>query len=346
MYTDYYGLTTLPFQLTPDALFYFESRVHSRAMAHLKYGLQQGEGFIVITGDIGAGKTTLVERLCATLDPDRYVIAKISSTQTTADDMLRMIAAGFGIQAENLNKGDLIKRFEAMASTHCRAGRRLLLLVDEAQNLSLTALEELRMLSNFIVGNKAPLQSFLLGQPQFRPTVALPEMEQLRQRVLASYHLGPLAADETRCYIEHRLRVAGRRTDPKFTDDSFARIHDLTHGVPRKINTLCSRLLLFGFLEEIRAIDGETVVRVAGELDMEVGGDALAAVRPAQYETGPLWPARGRIPATWPFPIPEAPFRRPVNGLAASLRGRTGEGRQLFSGSWDNATRYVMRRFS
>jgi hypothetical protein len=274
------------------------------------------------------------------------VIAKISSTQMTADDMLRMIAAGFGIQAENLNKGDLIKRFEALVTTHFRAGRRLLLLVDEAQNLGLAALEELRMLSNFIVGNKAPLQSFLLGQPQFRPIVALPEMEQLRQRVLASYHLGPLAADETKSYIEHRLRVAGWRTDPHFAEDAFERIHDLTHGIPRKINTLCSRLLLFGFLEEIRAIDGQTVVRVARELDMEVGVGALAAVRPVPYETGPIWPNGGQNPPGWSFPIPDAPLRGPVNTLAAGPPGLNGDDNRLFSWSRDSATRYATRRFS
>lgn len=276
MFAEFYGLTASPFQLTPDSDFYFASSGHAKAMAHLKYGLHQAEGFIVITGDVGAGKTTLVEHLCSTLDPDRYVVAKISTTQTSADDTLRLIAAGFGIKAENLNKGDLIKRFENALIANFEAGRRLLLLVDEAQNLSVSALEELRMLSNFLVGNRAPMQSFLLGQPQFRPTLALPEMEQLRQRVLASYHLGPLSEGETRTYIEHRLKIVGWQADPRFTDDAFTSIHELTSGVPRKINTLCSRLMLFGVLEEVHTIDGDAVRRVAEEQRLETGGRAQA----------------------------------------------------------------------
>jgi general secretion pathway protein A len=283
MYSNFYGMSAAPFQLTPDSDFFFESTVHAKAMAHLKYGLHQAEGFIVITGEVGAGKTTLVERLCATLDPRDYMIAKISTTQTSADDTLRMIVAGFGIQAENLNKGDLLKRFEAMLIANFQAGRRALLLVDEAQNLSLPALEELRMLSNFLVGNKAPLQSFLLGQPQFRPTLALPQMEQLRQRMLACYHLGPLNEHETRTYIEHRLGVAGWRSDPSISDEAYRRIYQATGGIPRRVNTLCSRVLLFGFLDELHAIDETIVDLVAAELQAE-NGEALSATPPRQVK--------------------------------------------------------------
>jgi general secretion pathway protein A len=278
MYASFYGMTVSPFQLTPDSNFFFESGVHAKALAHLKYGLHQAEGFIVITGDVGAGKTTLVERLCSGLNPRQYAISKVSTTQISADDTLRMIAAGFGINAENVNKGDLLKRLENTLVANFRAGRRSLLLVDEAQNLNLSALEELRMLSNFLVGNQAPLQSFLLGQPQFRPTLALPEMEQLRQRVLASYHLGPLNENETRTYIQHRLRVAGWQSDPCFTGGAFRRIHEITQGVPRRINTLCSRMLLLGFLDEIHVLDELLVGRVAEELQLEVGGASVTPV--------------------------------------------------------------------
>jgi putative secretion ATPase (PEP-CTERM system associated) len=346
MYTEFYGLKALPFQLTPDAVFYFDSKVHAKAMAHLKYGLQQGEGFIVITGDIGAGKTTLVERLCATLDPSRYVIAKVTTTQTSADDLLRMIAGGFGIRAENLNKGDLVRRFEEMVASQFRAGRRLLLLVDEAQNLSLSALEELRMLSNFIVGNKAPMQSFLLGQPQFRTALALPDMEQLRQRILASYHLGPMGEDETRAYIEHRLWVAGWQNDPRFTDDAFPQIYGLSHGIPRKINTLCSRLMLFGFLEEARVIDGETVVRVAEEIDEEVCG-GLATVRPIPRQATPQWSPPAHRSSAWPFPMTDGEDAGSAHAAAAAgMRNLKGDGKHLFNGRFDSAARYVTRRFS
>jgi hypothetical protein len=151
-------------------------------------------------------------------------------------------------------------------------------MVDEAQNLSIPALEELRMLSNFGNGRCTLLQSFLLGQPQFRTTLASPDVEQLRQRVIASYHLGPLSNDETRAYVVHRLRTAGWRDDPAIADGAFARVHEYTSGVPRRINTLCSRLLLFGFLEEIHRIDGDMVDRVATELATELPGAGSRAL--------------------------------------------------------------------
>jgi type II secretory pathway predicted ATPase ExeA len=246
--------------------------VHAKAMAHLTYGLNQAEGFIVITGEVGAGKTTLVDYLCSSLDPQRYVIARMLTTQTSADDTLRLAAAGFGIRTEGLTKGEIIRRFEENLLANFAAGRRSLLLVDEAQNLTVPAIEELRMLSNFVVNHQTPLQSFLLGQPQFRDILALPELDQLRQRVLASYHLGPLAEAETRAYIEHRLRLVGWKDDPHFTDEAFTQVYAETGGIPRRINSLCSRLMLFGFLEETHEVNQEAVAQVADELRNELGG--------------------------------------------------------------------------
>jgi general secretion pathway protein A len=280
MYAEFYNLTGLPFQLTPDSRFFYESSVHSKAMAHLTYGLHQAEGFIVITGDVGAGKTTLVDYLCSTLDSQRYVIARMLTTQTSADDTLRLAAAGFGIRTEGLTKGELLQRFETTLVGNFNAGRRSLLLVDEAQNLTVAAIEELRMLSNFVVNHETPLQSFLLGQPQFRTILALPELEQLRQRVLASYHLGPMAESETRAYIEHRLRLVGWSGDPHFSDRAFQQIHVQTGGIPRKINSLCSRLMLFGFLEETHTVDEEAVTQVADELRTEMGSGLPEPNRP------------------------------------------------------------------
>ena len=277
MYAEYYNLTGLPFQLTPDSRFFFESSVHAKAMAHLTYGLNQAEGFIVITGDVGAGKTTLVEHLCSTLDPEQYVIARILSTQISAEDTLRLVASGFGLKAEGLTKGELMRRFEDMLVANFNDGRRSLLVIDEAQNLTVPAIEELRMLSNFTVNHSPPLQSFLLGQPQFRGIMALPELEQLRQRVLASFHLGPLTETDTRAYIEHRLSLVGWQNDPRFTDGAFWQIYRETGGVPRKINALCSRLMLFGFLEETHLVDEQTVVQVADELKTELGDVTAAA---------------------------------------------------------------------
>jgi general secretion pathway protein A len=269
MYTDHYKFTGLPFQLTPDARFFFGSSGHNKAMAHLTYGLGQGEGFIIISGDIGAGKTTVVENLLHQLDSRKYVAAKITNTQLGADDMLRMVASAFGIAQEGADKATLLRRLEAFLERVHQQGQRALLLVDECQNLSVPALEELRMLSNLQIDGRAPLQSFLLGQPQFRDTLARAELDQLRQRVIASYHLGPLNEAETRRYIEHRLRTVGWNDDPRLSDGAFTAIHRHCGGVPRKINTLCSRVLLFGFLEERHALTENDVEEVASDLALE-----------------------------------------------------------------------------
>ena len=270
MYTGFYKLKGLPFQLGPDPRFFYGSSVHQKAMAYVTYGLHQGEGFIVITGDIGAGKTTLVGHLLATLDPAKYIAATLVTTQLEADDTLRMVASAFGVPCEGTDKAVLLRRIEAFLAGTLHSGRRSLLVVDEVQNLSVRALEELRMLSNFQAGGVPLLQSFLLGQPQFRVTLASPGLEQLRQRVTASYHLGPLAAEETRAYIEHRLKLVDWNDDPSFTDQAFERIHAITGGVPRKINTLCSRLLLSGYLDERHEIDDVVVDQVAEELGEEI----------------------------------------------------------------------------
>ena len=285
MYTEFYRLQALPFQLTPDPSFFFASSVHNSAMAHLTYGLSQGEGFIIITGEIGAGKTTLVGHLLATLDKEHYLALNIVSTQLNADEMLRMVASAFNIPTENVDKATLLRKVEAFLTSLHESGKRALLLVDEAQNLTAGALEELRMLSNFQVGARTPLQCFLLGQPQFRTTLAMPELEQLRQRVTASYHLGPLSLDETRHYIEHRLHMAGWNRDPEFTDEAFQQVFDYTEGVPRLINMLCSRLLLYGFLEELHKIDGVVVERVVTEHAAETR-QVVASEVPAAATSG------------------------------------------------------------
>jgi general secretion pathway protein A len=270
MYAEFYGLTTRPFQLTPDARFFFESTVHRQAMAYLVYGLHHAEGFIIITGEVGAGKTILVDNLLSTIDRTTFVTAKIVTTQLKADDLVHLVAAGFGIAREGLAKGSLLQRISDFALSQHRSGKRLLLVIDEAQNLSFEALEELRMLSNMVFDRTMALQSFLLGQPQFRTMLASPRLEQLRQRVTAAYHLGPLSEAETRAYVEHRLRRADWKGDPSFTEDCFPLIHRHTAGVPRQINALCSRLLLFGFLEELHALTASSVEKVANDLREEI----------------------------------------------------------------------------
>ena len=272
MYEQYYDFTGPPFQLTPDSRFYFESRAHARAVAHLTFGLAQGEGFIVVTGEVGAGKTTLIEHLLGQLDHSAYVVTRINTTQVSGDDLFRLAMSGFGVETPDAGKATLLIRFEEALGEHRLALRRCLLIVDEVQNLSLAALEELRMLSNITENGRSGLQTILLGQPQFRRMLASPDLDQLRQRVLASYHLGPLTRDETRGYILHRLGTAGWHGNPRWDDAAFAAVHDHSGGIPRRINRLCSRVLLYGALEETSAITGATVDSTAEELAQDLEG--------------------------------------------------------------------------
>jgi general secretion pathway protein A len=269
MYESYYGLTAKPFQLKPDPRFFFGSRNHKRAMAYLEYGLSQGEGFIVITGEVGAGKTTLVRNLFRELDSEKIVAAQIVNTHLSSEDTLKMVAAAYGIPFEDASKAVLLTRIEKFLRGCGDQGKRALLVVDEAQNLSSQTIEELRMLSNFQTNDSSLLQTFLLGQPEFRKTLMSPEMLQLRQRVMATYHLGPMDADETRTYIEHRLHTVGWKNDPRLEDDAFAAIHEFTEGIPRRINTLCDRLFLMGYLEEMHEFDRSNVDAVARDIDKE-----------------------------------------------------------------------------
>jgi putative secretion ATPase (PEP-CTERM system associated) len=286
VYEKFYRFNGIPFLLTPDSRFFFGSSGHSRAIAHLVYGLAQEEGFIVITGEVGAGKTTLVEQLWSQLDRHNYIIARVVTTQVSPDDLLRLVMANFGIgDTPGLDKATLLRRFEFMVQEQRRAGRRCLLVVDEVQNLPLAALEELRMLSNITVDGRASLQTILLGQPQFRPILASHDTEQLRQRVLASYHLGPLSEVETRGYIEHRLKLVSWQDDPHWETDAFTAVHRHTGGIPRRINTLCSRVLLYGSLEETHTVTEAMVDTTAGELSQDLGAGLVLAL-PAPQSAG------------------------------------------------------------
>ena len=287
MYDKFYRFTGVPFLLTPDSRFFFGSSGHSRAMAHLVYGLAQEEGFIVVTGEVGAGKTTLVEQLCSQLDPRTYVIARVVTTRVSGDDLLRLVMANFGLgETQGVDKATLLRRFEQLVADQRGAGR-CLLVVDEVQSLSVAALEELRMLSNITVHGKASVQTILLGQPQFRPILASPELEQLRQRVLASYHLGPLSEAETRAYIEHRLKMVGWADDPHWDDAAFAQVFRESGGIPRRINTLCSRILLYSALDEAHTITRSVVEQTSSELNQDLGAGLTTIPPPAQVLAQP-----------------------------------------------------------
>ncbi|MBY0304533.1 MAG: AAA family ATPase [Sphingomonas sp.] len=281
MYDDHYGLSGRPFQLTPDPRFWFESATHKKAMAYLGYGLSQGEGFIVVTGDIGAGKTTLVGHLMATLDRERLHAIKIVSTQIEAEDLLRMVATGLDIDPSGLVKAQLLAQIERGLHAVARSGRRTLLIVDEAQALPVSALEELRMLSNFQAGGHALLQIFLLGQPEFRRQLhGAAGLEQLRQRVIAMHHLDPMGPQEIEPYMRHRLAVVGWQGRPHFTPEAIAALYHGSAGVPRRLNQLAGRVMLFGAIEQIDTIDARAVDAVIAD----IAGDMLA---PAVEADGP-----------------------------------------------------------
>jgi general secretion pathway protein A len=267
MYDQFYGFSGRPFQLTPDPDFYFESLTHRKALSYLGYGLAQGEGFIVITGDVGAGKSTLVAHLMKTIDRARLTAATIVTSQLDGADLVGMAAESFGIDTRGLDKPATLKAIENFLHAEARAGRRSLLIVDEAQNLSVAALEELRMLSNFQLGSSALLQIFLLGQPEFRDLMkSRAELEQLRQRVIATHHLDPMQAEEVRPYIEHRLTRAGWTGRPSLTDDAIDALYDETSGVPRKINAVMNRMLLLGAVEQVDHFDAALTTAVIADM--------------------------------------------------------------------------------
>ncbi len=269
MYEAFYGLSKKPFQLNPDPSFYFGSRQHQRAMAYLEYGLHQNEGFIVITGEVGAGKTTVVRSLFDKLDAGQVFAANLVSTQLGADDTLRMVASAFGIPTQAADKSNVLLSLEAFLASIAMQGKRCLLVVDEAQNLTPRAVEELRMLSNFQLETHALLQTFLIGQPEFRHILQSPQMLQLRQRVIAACHIGPMDAEETQGYVEHRLKCVGWRDSPQFGPGVYQEIFEASGGIPRRINSVCDRLLLSGFLAEKIAFTHADVNEIAREMNSE-----------------------------------------------------------------------------
>lgn len=294
MYDTFYQLTGRPFQLTPDPEFYFESGTHRKALSYLGYGLAQGEGFIVITGAVGAGKSTLAAHLLATIDRQRLTAAQIVTSRLDGGEMVHMAARAFGIAVAGHDKASALAVIEAFLHEEARAGRRCLLVVDETQNLSIEALEELRMLSNFQLGAHPLLQILLLGQPEFRDLLQnSPRLEQLRQRVIAMHHLEAMEPSEVGPYVMHRLACVGWNGNPAFDDQLFADLALVTGCLPRRINQVFGRLLLMGAVEQKSRIDSAMLADVMADLERDgtLADPAAPAPAPAPLITPEAAPA-------------------------------------------------------
>ncbi|MEP0391365.1 MAG: XrtA/PEP-CTERM system-associated ATPase [Erythrobacter sp.] len=268
MYDQYYGFSGRPFQLTPDPDFYFESASHKKAMSYLGYGLNQGEGFIVITGEVGAGKSTLVAHLMERIDPEALTVAHVVTSALDGEELIHVVAQSFGIAVDGKDKAGALGAIEQFLQDEAREGRRCLLIVDECQNLEFTALEELRMLSNFQLGSHPLLQSLLLGQPEFRRTLAHhPNLDQLRQRIIASHHLEALDEEELEDYVHHRLTHVGWENQPTLGEGLLPALFESSDGIPRRVNQIMNRVLLLGAIEERDEIGARMLDAVLEEMD-------------------------------------------------------------------------------
>lgn len=270
MYEAFYKLRGKPFRLTPDPAMLFPSKGHKRAMSYLLYGFDQGEGFVMITGAVGTGKTLLIQKLMQELAQRNIAVASIASANLDGEDILPAIASQMDLPYEGRSKEALLQDLKRHLTALCARHSHALLVVDEAQTLTPSALEMLRILSNMQLGGRALLQIFLIGQTELRRTIISNRLEQLRQRIMASYRLEPMEADESRAYILHRLRAVGWNNDPKLSPEVFAGVHNASRGIPRKINVIMDRLLLYGYLEELHSLDQAALATVLEELRDEM----------------------------------------------------------------------------
>jgi putative secretion ATPase (PEP-CTERM system associated) len=317
MYERFYGLRERPFALSPDPDYLYPSRVHREALDYLRYGLESHAGFIVITGEIGSGKTTLLQTLLRGLDA-QTTVGRIVNTMLEPRELLETIMIDFGLDPAGRSKPLLLRDLAQYLVDHRLAGRMVLLVIDEAQNLTLAALEELRMLSNLETEKSKLLQIVMVGQPNLRDKLAARELEQLRQRITVSYHLMPLDADETANYINHRLRRAAVSTPMEFSREVTDEIHARSRGVPRVVNVICDAALVFGYAEERLQVDLPLIHDVLGELEstgvLPAQAAPVAAVavpgRAERFEPQPVAAVADRRVAVIERPEPEfAPAR-------------------------------------
>ncbi len=269
MYDQFYNLKAEPFKLSPDHRFCFSHRSYAKAKAYMQYAFQRAEGFVMITGKPGTGKTTLVSDLVESLPADKVNVAMLVCTQLEADDLLRMVADAYGVPSDTDRKSAILQQLTKVFTDAYKMGRRALLIIDEAQDLSTSALEELRLLTNLQLNRQPLLQIFLLGQEELRDMVQQPNMEQVHQRLVAACHIQPLKEEETKAFIKHRLKQVGWNNDPAISEAVYPVIHKISHGIPRRINMICSRLFLHGCVEELHQLSINDAKVVLTEIQHE-----------------------------------------------------------------------------
>ena len=268
MYTSFFGLTCNPFHLTPDPEFLFLSRDHKKALTFLNYGISSNTGFILVTGEVGTGKTTLIRKILKGLQKD-IKVARVNNTLVNSEQLISMINDDFGIETNGKDKTRMLRDLSDFIINQYAQGLRTALIIDEAQNLSSELLEEIRLLSNLETDKSKLLQIILLGQPELKKTLAVPELRQLRQRISISCHISPLNRTESEEYVLHRLEIAGNRKAVSFLDGAFDALHSATRGIPRLINIFCDFLLLAAFTEGTKDISVDMVTEIAADLDSE-----------------------------------------------------------------------------
>jgi len=254
MYKDFYNLREYPFNVTPDPTFYFSSNHHNEAFAHLVYGIKQRKGILVVTGEVGTGKTTLCRTLLNHLD-SKTKTALILNPNFSEVQLLQLITKDLGIQTKQKNKFGLISALNEFLLNETRRGNNVVLILDESQNLNARQLEQIRLLSNLETEKEKLLQIILVGQPELLEKLNLSSLRQLNQRITVRYHMQPLDKNEVDAYIHHRLKVAGPEGRVQFTPEAIDRIYSHSGGTPRMVNILCDRALLAGFVQEASAIN-------------------------------------------------------------------------------------------
>jgi putative secretion ATPase (PEP-CTERM system associated) len=331
MYERFYRLRERPFALTPDPDYLYPSKMHSEALGYLRYGIETHAGFVMITGAIGSGKTTLLQTLLRNVD-NRITVARVMNTLLDPRELIEAAMIDLGLEPAGMSKPAMLKAFGEFLVNERAAGRMVMLVIDEAQNLSLPALEEIRMLSNMETEKSKLVQILLIGQPDLRDKLSRPELEQLRQRITVSHHLLPLDADETARYINHRLARASIGAPLEFPRVVTDRIHDRSGGIPRLINVIADATLVFGYGEERSEIDEPLIKDVIADLDdtgvlgLRPNPERSASVVPVEQSAGEVLglraipqPAAAALrPPPMPQPIPPMPQPVAVPAAVAS----------------------------